>query len=50
MRKFLYIAIGFIVVGLAGGLGSKDVSKPAYTQAMAKTSGGGALPRQLGKI
>lgn len=39
MRKFLYIAIGIVVVGLAGGLGSKDVSKPAYTQAMAKTSG-----------
>jgi hypothetical protein len=39
MRKFLYIAIGIIVVGLAGGLGSKEVSKPAYTQAVAKTSG-----------
>ena len=39
MRKFLYIAIGIIVVGLVGGLGNRDVSKPVYTQAMAKTSG-----------
>jgi hypothetical protein len=39
MRKFLYIAIGIIAVGLASGLGNKGASKPADTQAMAKTSG-----------
>ena len=39
MRRFLYIAIGIIVVGLASGLGNKGASKPAYTQPIAKTSG-----------
>jgi hypothetical protein len=42
MRKFLYVAIGIIVVGLASGFGNKGASKPAYTEAMAKT--GGAPP------
>ena len=31
-------AIGIIVVGLASVLGNKDASKPAYTQATAKTA------------
>ena len=50
MRKFLYVAIGIIVVGLASGLGNKDASKPAYTQAMAKTSGALACHAELSGV
>jgi hypothetical protein len=50
MRKFLYIAIAIIVVGLASGFGNKDASKPAYTQAMAKASGAPACLVNLEKF
>jgi hypothetical protein len=48
MRKFLYIAIAIIVVGLGSALGNKDASTPAYTQA--KASGAPACLVNLEKF